>query len=290
MKDNIFDSRRELQKGETMEEKREGYDFAGWYLDPECTKRINPAASLPSSIRLYPKWVPVTYNVIYNLSEGENSIYNPKTITAESGVLKLFPAKCEGKVFQGWYCDDKKVEYLPEKNAGDIYLEGRFVSLPSVHFETGAPMKIADQICSENGRLKTIPSPLQIGYRFAGWYHDPQFKRILEPGFIFIQDATVYAKWELMEYRIYFDTDGGELLSDFPESYSVLSPSRLLPRAQKPGFRFGGWFDPRGNQVLLLRKGNIGQQNFKARWIPAAKKVCSIPGAASDLEEWQSFE
>ena len=34
-----------------MSEKREGYQFVGWYIDKECTKRLNPGGVLPHSGR-----------------------------------------------------------------------------------------------------------------------------------------------------------------------------------------------------------------------------------------------
>lgn len=38
-----------------MSEKREGYQFVGWYIDKECTKRLNPGGVLPHSVTLYDK-------------------------------------------------------------------------------------------------------------------------------------------------------------------------------------------------------------------------------------------
>ena len=36
-----------------MSEKREGYQFVGWYIDKECTKRLNPGGVLGSLTPLF---------------------------------------------------------------------------------------------------------------------------------------------------------------------------------------------------------------------------------------------
>ena len=40
-----------------MSEKREGYQFVGWYIDKECTKRLNPGKVPPGmSSHCYKKY------------------------------------------------------------------------------------------------------------------------------------------------------------------------------------------------------------------------------------------
>ena len=51
-------------------EERKGYHFAGWYIDKECTKRINPGGILPHTMSLYDKWIPIWYPVVYQTDGG----------------------------------------------------------------------------------------------------------------------------------------------------------------------------------------------------------------------------
>lgn len=80
----------------TPSSEKPGWQFAGWYIDPECTKRINPGGKIPEMTSLYPKWVPIVYPVLYELEEGENSPYNPEAVSALSGIVKLYPAVSSG--------------------------------------------------------------------------------------------------------------------------------------------------------------------------------------------------
>ena len=110
--------------------------FAGWYIDKECTKRINPGGILPHTMSLYDKWIPIWYPVVYQTDGGMNSRKNPKYITIESGVIRLYPAKKQGKIFEGWYLDGKRVEYIPERQCQPVTLVAKYRDFNTVQFET----------------------------------------------------------------------------------------------------------------------------------------------------------
>lgn len=59
------------------ENEREGYQFIGWYIDPQYTKRINPGGKLPGAVTLYDKWVPIIYPVRYQCNGGINCAGTP---------------------------------------------------------------------------------------------------------------------------------------------------------------------------------------------------------------------
>ena len=46
---------------------KEGYQFEGWYVDPECTKKVNPGGILPRVTQFYQHWIPVWYPIEYDL-------------------------------------------------------------------------------------------------------------------------------------------------------------------------------------------------------------------------------
>lgn len=51
---------------------KEGYEFAGWYTDKDCTKSYGseiPAKST-GDLELYAKWTPYTYTISYNMNRG----------------------------------------------------------------------------------------------------------------------------------------------------------------------------------------------------------------------------
>lgn len=258
---------------EPEDTERPGWQFAGWYIDPECTKRINPGAKIPDLTTLYPKWVPIVYPVLYELEEGKNSPYNPEAISAVSGIVKLYPAQCPGRQFAGWYWKGQKVEYLPEGLTEPVKLKAVFRDPVRIHFMTGKGSRIDAVQCSEKGILEKAPVPMRIGYTFLGWFFDPEGKRPWHPDDVFEEDTLLYAGWSLTEFPIVLDLAGGQLMEPFPSSYSVAAPSILLPNPIRPGYRFGGWVNGRGQKTLLIRRGTIGAQQFRAVWIEETPEI-----------------
>lgn len=245
---------------------RPGWEFAGWYIDEACTKRLNPGGKIPEALQLYPKWIPIVYPVIYDLNGGVNSPYNPQSVSALSGILKLYPASCEGRQFAGWYWKGKRIEYLPEDIEEPVHLQAHFRQPAIVHFHTGAGSRISPVSVQSDGRLETMPVPVRIGYTFTGWYADAACRQRIETDHVFEEDSLLYAGWQLTQFPIEFDLDGGELPEIPPAMYTVASPTLVLPVPHKEGYRFLGWQSGRTMPVLVLRKGTIGPQHFKAVW------------------------
>ena len=246
----------------------EGYEFAGWYVDEACTRRLNPGGVLPGEIRLYPKWKPITYPVYYDLEEGVNSEYNPHEVSIESEVRKLYPARCKGRQFAGWFLDGRRVEYLEEALQHPVHLKGIFQDPVCVSFDTGGGARLPAQTVDACGHIVSPPTPFKIGYEFKGWYQDPGMIFSWHPDTVFLNPSTLYASWSLKEYTIRYDLDGGTFKKEPPKSFTHLSPTFLLPQAHKAGYDFGGWLDERGNQQLLIRKGSLNDRHYRAHWIP----------------------
>lgn len=101
---------------------KEGYTFGGWYTDADGTKAWDFAADkVREDTVLYAKWIPVAYEIIYELDGGTNAEKNPATYTMETAVTLADPVKA-GYRFMGWYttADDtgSKVTEIPAGSRG----------------------------------------------------------------------------------------------------------------------------------------------------------------------------
>ena len=81
----------------------EGYTFAGWYTDPECTSKYDFSIPVTANITLYALWladVAVTFDV-----QGHGTA--PETQKIKNGDTATEPAEpsAEGYTFRGWYTD-----------------------------------------------------------------------------------------------------------------------------------------------------------------------------------------
>ncbi|MBR3779266.1 MAG: InlB B-repeat-containing protein [Clostridia bacterium] len=110
------------------------HDFAGWYLNPECTRAADLATmTMPASnLALYAKWVPNYHTVRLVLEEKADGVYGPEDSLLEVGGTKMEsievlhgtivfsgdqdpipPVPTNGLYkFLGWFYDDDGVELM----------------------------------------------------------------------------------------------------------------------------------------------------------------------------------
>jgi len=85
----------------------EGYDLAGWFFDEATLLDEVEAADIvkiEANTTVYPKYVPIEYDITYNLDGGTNNAGNPAKYTIEDAVAFLDPTK-DGYTFDGWFSD-----------------------------------------------------------------------------------------------------------------------------------------------------------------------------------------
>ncbi len=89
---------------------RDGYTFAGWYTDTDCTVEYNFSGVVTKNITLYAKWTINTYTVTFNTDGG--SAVDSQTVNYNSTATKPTAPIKEGYTFAGWYTDTEcTVEY-----------------------------------------------------------------------------------------------------------------------------------------------------------------------------------
>ena len=96
-----------------------------------------------------------------------------------------------------------------------------------------------DSLDVVEGQTINLPIPTREGHTFTGWFtgngpNDIQFSNITPV----IQDLTLYARWQINQYSITFDTDGGTLIANLTQDYdSIINVSDPI----KEGHTFVGW-------------------------------------------------
>lgn len=148
-------------------------DFAGWYLNPECTGEefdLNEHTMPASDLLLYAKWVPKTYNVnIYLTSEKANQIGQTQVVSHGSTAVEpeeesVVHPESENYKFVGWFYMDGDTEKafdfsMPVTKDMDIYAK----------WSTNTLVKytIKYAIKGEDGSYTYI-APDSTGYALAG--------------------------------------------------------------------------------------------------------------------------
>lgn len=249
-----------------MDEKREGYQFVGWYIDKECTKRLNPGGVLPHSVTLYDKWIPIWYPIEYDVDGGIMSRRNPRYTCIESEELLLYPAFKKGVMFDGWYWKDELITSLPSGVHEPVVLEARYKECPTIHFETCGGGQFASCTTNENGLLINLKNPVRPGYTFDGWFWDSEYRwryNLDEP---IHESCTLYARWSVSEYKITYDVNGGITSRRNPKSYTYFSDTIHLLPATKVGYDFVGWYDIRNNPLNSIYEHSMGDKHLIAHY------------------------
>ena len=111
-----------------------------------------------------------------------------------------------------------------------------------------------------------LQAPTKHGYKFLGWYADAEFTQ--EAGVIAegsTGDVKVYAKWEIVNYNVVYDLDGGVNAEANPATYTV-EEEFVLAEPTKENHSFLGWVDAEGKPVTKIEKGSVGDVTLKATW------------------------
>ncbi|MGN1062470.1 MAG: InlB B-repeat-containing protein [Candidatus Scatosoma sp.] len=112
----------------------------------------------------------------------------------------------------------------------------------------------------------TFAEPTRQGYAFCGWYADDAFGRkidgITEHS---VGNISLYAKWEIIEYSLTYETAGGKNASENPSSYTVEGETVALFPAEREGYEFIGWF-ANGQEIYEIPAGSTGDIVLTAQW------------------------
>ena len=109
----------------------------------------------------------------------------------------------------------------------------------TITFNTNGGEKIADISC-EWGKEANLPTnPTKKGYTFAGWYFDSNLTNKVSENLVIQGDITLFAKWNINQYTISFNTNGGTQVPSVKQNYNstvqVQEPTR-------EGYVFKGWY------------------------------------------------
>ena len=198
---------------------RKGYTFKGW--DKEIPETM-PA----DNITVKAQWEINQYTITFDTNGG--SEITP--ITQDYGTAITAPADPtrKGYTFKGW---DKEIpETMPAEN---ITVKAQWeINQYTITFDTNGGNEIAP-ITQDYGTEITAPdNPTRKGYTFKGW--DKEIPETMPA-----ENITVKAQWEINQYTITFDTNGGSEIAPITQDYGTAITAPADPT--RKGYTFKGW-------------------------------------------------
>lgn len=201
-----------------------------------------------------------TVSINYNLDGGEFDY----TKEIDFGFGKYFEAIKKGYTFDKYVVDDFK---LTEEGI-TITLKALYEAIIyKIIYELDGgennPNNPNEYYTSQKDI--TIYEPTKDGYTFIGWSDKESKKEKANPYIIetgTTNNITLYANWLANQYKITFDTNGGDPIEPLDVTYGKYVP---LPTPTRPGFIFTGWY--RGNTRVTSKYWDMaGGCILEAKW------------------------
>ncbi len=207
---------------------RTGYTFKGWYDNENLTG--SPVTAIggaeTGNKEYWAKWEINQYTITFDTNGGSEIA----PITQDYGTEITVPADPtrKGYTFKGW---DKEIpETMPADN---ITVKAQWeINQYTITFDTNGGSEIAP-ITQDYGTEITAPDkPTRKGYTFKGW--DKEIPETMPA-----ENMTVKAQWEINQYTIAFDTNGGSEIAPITQDYGTEITAPDNPT--RKGYTFKGW-------------------------------------------------
>ena len=207
---------------------RKGYTQVGWSTvdGGEKVYGFEDVYTQNEALTLYPVWNANQYTITFDTNGGSDIA----PITQDYGAEITAPDNPtrKGYTFKGW---DKEIpETMPAEN---MTVKAQWeINQYTITFDTNGGSEIAP-ITQDYGTEITAPdNPTRKGYTFKGW--DKEIPETMPA-----ENMTVKAQWEINQYTISFDTNGGSEIAPITQDYGTEITAPDKPT--RKGYTFKGW-------------------------------------------------
>ena len=214
-----------------------------------------------------------TTGVIVTYKDGDSEYAKQVLPSGTLATRPDAPAATPGYTFGGWNkADGTAWDYASDKVTDNITLYAKWAANTyTITFDTAGGSEIAP-ITQDYGTVITAPeAPEREGYTFIGWD-----KAI--PTTMPAENMTVTAQWEINQYTITFDTNGGSEIAPITQDYGT--PITAPEAPEREGYTFIGW-DKAIPETMPAE--NI---TLKARWKDTEKPTGEIKISENS---WKAF-
>lgn len=175
-----------------------------------------------------------TSGIIVTYKDGDSEYAKQVLPSGTLATRPDAPAATPGYTFGGWNkADGTAWDYASDKVTDNITLYAKWAANTyTITFDTAGGSEIAP-ITQDYGTVITAPeAPTREGYTFIGW--DKEIPTTMPA-----ENMTVTAQWEINQYTITFDTNGGSEIAPITQDYGTAITAPADPTRE--GYTFIGW-------------------------------------------------
>lgn len=193
--------------------------------------------------------------------------------------LERFPtAYKEGHTFQGWFSAPTGGKQVTAEHIfdADITLYAQWTEVVReymVTFLANGGICEVSALQTTNQKVAKLPTPVRKGYRFQGWFTQPEGGRRVTDSQIFSENMALYAQWmpdniqdtitdvdTETEYTVVFHANGGTCSTTSLQTSGCRLTS--LPVPYRSGYLFDGWYTTpdagdRITEATIYKKNHI---------------------------------
>jgi len=245
--------------------------------DPAISLSISEGNDAVSFLMPYaPLTLTLTADKLYTVTmdtAGGDPI-RPIQYTVESEAFQLPTPVRTGYIFLGWtgegITEPQEIIEIPQGSTGDrTYTANWQVIEYTITLLEMDGAGTSEALVYTVEQPVTLPTPTREGYAFLGWTVNsdmaPQLTVVLPQGSI--GNRTYTANWELTEYNITMDLNGGS--GETALLYTVIDDEFALPTPTRNGYEFVGWT---GEGIIMpqlnvtIPTGSTGNKAYTANW------------------------
>ena len=259
---------------------KNGYRFGGWSgtgLGSNKYETVNIQKGSTGDRKYTANWIVNNFTITYDYDGGYVDRANPSTYSILSTSISLNNPVKTGYKFIGWtgtgLSGTQLSVTIPSGSSGDRQYKANYsavtYSISYLNIED-AEFTGTNSYTIESNSF-TIPRPTKAGYTFTGWTGTDLTAQTLD---ITIAkgstgNRTYKANWELVNYTISYNLDGGSEVAANPTSYNIESPNIKLVSPTKTGYAFIGWSEGTSTTKVTdvtIPTGTTGNKSYKANW------------------------
>ncbi|MCH5153701.1 MAG: InlB B-repeat-containing protein [Clostridiales bacterium] len=249
-----------------------GYTFIGWYNNRDYTgERISSIAAGTMGDQIF--YAQITRNstvkFIYNLNY-EGAQNHEEYVVQGTRITSPYKPSRTGYTFISWY---------KEKECKNLFSFDQDIMQETTVFAKWDPITYTITFVLGNGEenqkryftseqtVQAIEAPTWTGHKFIHWYVEDETIAYDGFGQKPTKDVTLYAKWELEEYTVKFNSMGGSGV----DAIKVLYGNKITNKPNDPtleGYTFMGWYREDFTSEWVFETDTVtGNITLYAKWV-----------------------
>ena len=214
-------------------------------------------------------------NITFDANGGAASKEN-KAVDYGSIYGELPTPVRNGYTFAGWYTEKSGGEKVDPTTPVTVTENQTLYAMWTVNWymisfdANGGAASKENKTVDYGSTYGEMPTPVRNGYTFAGWYTEKNGGEKVDSStpVTVTENQTLYARWNLIKYRIQYKLGKGKNHRSNPTGYTVASKTIVLKKPTRKGYTFKGWYSDSNfkHKITKLPAKSMGNKILYAKW------------------------